>query len=181
MSDTAVAKHGGTGWGWLFTGGILVMLIGMFLLVYPAAATAAVTLFLGWFMIAAGVIGFVVSIVQRKDGGMWSGMILGALAAIAGALIAFNVVAGVMTLTMLFTLWLLVDGGIGVILSLVRRGAGWGWWFTSSLISLILGVMLLNAWPSSAIWLLGVYAGITFIVRGMMLMFLSFEVRRIGS
>ena len=46
------------------------------------------------------------------------------------------------TLTMVFTLWLLIDGGVGMVLSIVRRGPGWGWWFTSSTLSLILGVLL---------------------------------------
>jgi uncharacterized membrane protein HdeD (DUF308 family) len=179
MSDASVGKSS-TGWGWLLAGGIAIMLIGMFLLVYPAAATAAVTLFLGWFMLAAGVIGFVAAIVNRGDGGMWTGMLMGAVTAIAGGLIAFNVVAGALTLTMLFTLWLLIDGGIGTIMSIVRRGTGWGWWLASSLLSLVLGIMLLSAWPTTAIWLIGIYAGIVFIFRGMMLMFMSFEVRRLG-
>jgi len=182
MSDVAATTKttSGTGWGWMLTGGILTTLIGMFLLVYPAAATVGVTLFLGWLMIAAGVVGFVVAIMNREDGGMWTGMLLGAIAAIAGALIAFNVLAGAMTLTFLFTLWLLADGIVGTVLSIVRRSPGWGWWLTSSLISLLLGIMLISAWPTSSIWLIGIYAGITFIFRGMMLTFLSFEVRRLG-
>jgi uncharacterized membrane protein HdeD (DUF308 family) len=165
----------------MLTGGILTMLIGMFLLVYPAAGTVGVTLFLGWFMIAAGVIGFVTSITNRDDGGMWGGMLLGVLAVVAGVLFAFNVVAGAMTLTMLFTLWLLADGIVGIVASIARRGTGWGWWFMSSLISLVLGVMLISAWPTSSIWLIGIYAGITFVFRGMMLMFLSFEMRRLRA
>ena len=139
------------------------------------------TLFLGWLMIGIGVVGFVMSILHRAEGGMWTGMILSLITAIAGALLAFNVLAGVLTLTMVFTIWLLVDGGIGIIMSLVRRESGWGWWLTSSILSLLLGILLLNAWPSSAIWLIGIYAGITFIFRGMMLTFLSFEAKRLKA
>lgn len=181
MADAVAKSKGGTGWGWLLTGGIAVTLIGMFLLAYPVAATAAVTLFLGWMMMAIGVVGFIAAIMNRAEGGMWTGMILGALTAIAGGLLAFNVLAGTLTLTMVFTLWLLIDGGVGMVLSIVRRGPGWGWWFTSSTLSLILGVLLLNAWPTSAMWVLGIYAGIAFIFRGMMMVFMSFEVKRLGA
>lgn len=183
MSDAAAVTKSGSssGWGWMLTGGILMTLIGMFLLVYPAAGTVGVTLFLGWFLIATGVIEFVVAITHRAEGGMWSGMLLGILAVVVGVLFAFNVIAGAMTLTMLFTLWLLADGALGILLSIVRRGTGWGWWLFSSLISLALGLMLLSAWPTSAIWVIGIYAGIMFVFRGMMLMFISFGVRRLGS
>jgi uncharacterized membrane protein HdeD (DUF308 family) len=181
MADTVAGVKASKGWGWLLAGGVATTLIGMFLLVYPAAATAGVTLFLGWTMLIVGIVGFIGAIVNRADGGMWTGMILGLLTAVAGGFFAFNVLAGVLTLTMLFTIWLLVDGAVGIVASIFRRGTGWGWWFTSSLLSLVLGIMLLNAWPSSAIWLLGVYAGITFVFRGLMLTFVSFEVRRLGK
>lgn len=181
MADSVAGVKSSSGWGWVLAAGIAMLFAGMFMLVYPPAASLAVTMVLGWMMIAVGVIGFIGAIMNRAEGGLWTGMLLGVLMAVAGGLIAFNVLAGTVTLTLLFTIWLLVDGIVGSVMSIVRRGSGWGWWLTSSLLSLVLGLMLLSAWPAATLWLIGVYAGIMFLFRGMMMIVLAFEVKRIGA
>ncbi len=168
-------------WGLMLAAGIGTGLLGGFMLVYPTAASIGVTLVLGWVMLVAGVLGIVGAIAQRGDGGMWTGLILGLLTAIAGLLLATNVLVGTLTLTMLFALWLVADGIVGTAASIARRGVGWGWWLASSLVSLMLGVMLLSAFPTSALWILGTYAGIVMLFRGMVLVVLSLEVRRISG
>lgn len=181
MADSVANVRPGVGWGWVLTAGIVTTIAGIFMLVYPVAASASVTLVLGWVLMIYGVFQFISSIMNRAEGGMWIGMLLGVLALVSGGLLAFNVLAGTITLTLLFTCWLLADGVVGTIMSIAQRGPGWGWWLTSSLISLVLGIMLISAFPSTSLWLVGVYAGVVFLFRGVMLTFLSFEVKRVNA
>lgn len=164
-------------WGWLLFAGIATSLIGLVLLTFPAAATLAVTLFAGWAFIFAGLFGLVGAIADRADGGLWTGLILGVLEVVLGGFLLFNPLAGTLTLTMVFIIWLLADGVAGTLLSIVRRGAHWGWWLVSSLISLGLGVLLLVGFPTSAIWILGTYGGIVLLFRGLALTFIAFDLR----
>ncbi len=186
MSDSTIAsttagKPQGVGWGWLLAAGVFTTLISLFMFVYPAAASVAVTLFVGWSLLLAGVLGFVSGIVNRAAGGMWANIVLGLLSVAAGYFLAFNPLHGTVTLTMVFLFWLLADGVLGIVLSLSRRGHGWGWWFVSSLISLVLAFVLLGSMPLASIWILGLFAAITLLFRGMMLTTIAFEVRRLGS
>jgi len=45
--------------------------------------------------------------------------------------------------------------------------AGTGWVVLSGIASLILGGMLLSAWPSSGLWAIGLIVGIDFLLTGM--------------
>lgn len=172
MSDTALdtmASEVRTGGGWIATAGILVTLAGLFMLLFPVTASVSVTLFTGWALVFVGAVGCVAAIADRAAGGMWTGLILGVLAIVAGVMLAFNPLHGTVTLTMLLVIWLLVDGTVGTILSLMTRESHWGWWLASSLLSLLLGILLLGSLPQSAGWVLGTYVGIVLLLRGMAL------------
>lgn len=180
MSNTAVAEKKSSGWGWLFAGGIFLTLLGLALLMNPTAGSVAVTVWTGWLLMIGGVTIAIVSIANRKTGGMWLGIILGLIMAIAGGLLAFNALQGTIALTMLMAIWFVVDGTLGSIGSLIHRGPAWGWQFASGLLSLVVGIMLINNFPSTALWVLGVFGGIVLFMRGFVLMVLAFEVRRIA-
>ena len=73
MSESTVASttshdEPGIGWGWLLAAGIATVLISMFMFVYPAAASVAVTLFIGWSLLFAGVFGVASGIANRRSG-----------------------------------------------------------------------------------------------------------------
>lgn len=179
MAATATTQRAsnGWGWGWALLGGIVTVGAGLFMLVYPEWASMAVTLFAGWALMLAGFASVVAGIANRRAGGMWTSIILGLLALVAGAFLAFNLLAGTVTLTMVFVCWLIADGGAGIVLSLARREANWGWWFASSVVTLALGLLLLGAMPGASAAIIGIYAGIVLIVRGMTLAFLSLDLR----
>jgi len=181
MTDATIDTTGtrtGTGWGWLLASGIITVVTGMFMLTYPQMASLAVTLFVGWALMVVGIAGIVGGIVNRKSGGMWLTVLLGALTAVAGLMLAFNLLAGTVTLTMVFVIWLLADGIVGTLTSLVRRGKSWGWHLCASLVTLLLGIVLLQGMPMASATVLGVYAGIVLMFRGMTLTFIAFELRR---
>lgn len=181
MSDTALTPpapaHTPIRWGWSLVGGILVLLAGVFMLVFPVSASVTVTLLTGWALMFAGVVGFAGALIDRSGGGMLIGIVLSALAVIAGILITFNPLAGTLTLTMVFVYWLLIDGILGVVLSVIKRPDAWVLWLLSSLVSVVLGVILLGSMPLGAGFILGVYTGIVLMFRGMLMIGQSFVTR----
>ena len=42
----------------------------------------------------------------------------------------------------------------------------WGWSLASGIIDLVLGAMIWQEWPASALWVIGVFLGINLIFRG---------------
>lgn len=182
MSTTSTNNNApSSSWGVLFAGGIATSMAGMFMLVFPVAASVSVTMFAGWMLIFMGVFGCVGALTHRDGGGRITGLIMGIIAVVAGVMLAFNPLAGTLTLTMIIVLWLIIDGLAGIVLSLFRRGQGWGWWLLSSLFSLALGLILLETMPLGAAWIIGTYVGIVMLIRGMTLTAIAFEVRRLAK
>ncbi|HKF95973.1 MAG TPA: hypothetical protein VKB96_15550, partial [Gammaproteobacteria bacterium] len=50
---------------------------------------------------------------------------------------------------------------------------GRGWLIASGILGLIIGVLLLLGWPSTAMWAIGILAGINFIFTGIALLALA--------
>jgi len=48
----------------------------------------------------------------------------------------------------------------------------------NGIVTLILGILVLNRWPSSALWLIGLYVGISLLLNGIALLFTSLDLRR---
>lgn len=169
-------------WGWMLVLGVAMLLAGMFMLVYPFGASVAVTLVTGWVLIGAALVQLVTGIVGKSEGGklLWP-LILTFMYAVAGIVLVANPLAGTLTLTMVFTIWLFADGFVNAVYALSQREAGWVWLLVSALISVVLGVMLLNAWPTSALWVVGLFAGITLMIRGTTIIVMSGEVRRLSK
>ncbi len=167
--------------GWMVAGGAAIAIAGLFMLIFPVSASVSVTLMAGWALMFAGVVGFIGALTDRSGGGMLVAILLRVLAVVAGAMLVFNPLAGTVTLTMVFVYWLLADGILGTVLSIVNRGQAWGWWLASSLFSVVLALLLLGTMPLSAGWILGTYVGIVLLMRGMLLVGAGFAARSVQA
>jgi uncharacterized membrane protein HdeD (DUF308 family) len=138
-----------------------------------------VTLLTGVALLVGGITMVCVSIAAHGAGGItWVGVVLGSLLAICGFLLWSDVLAGTATLTAIVIIWLVVDGAVGTVMSIVRRHDGWGITLLGSVLSLLLGLLLWADWPSSAEWVLGVYAGLVLLLRGLSLAAAGMILRR---
>ena len=57
------------------------------------------------------------------------------------------------------------------------RYRNWGWVAFDGAVTLVLGIMLLIGWPTSALWFLGLALGVTMILRGWSYVMASFAMR----
>ncbi len=75
---------------------------------------------------------------------------------------------GLATLTMVLAIYFLANGITEIIAAFqIRPTQGWGFVLFSGIISALLALMILNQWPLSGVWAIGVLVGIQLIFAGM--------------
>lgn len=151
--------------GWDIALGILSVLAGIFALGHVALAGAISVLVLGWTILLGGVVLAISAIVGWKEPGRRWDLVFSALLVLLGLGFVRNPGVGLLTLTLLAGSLLLV-GGIVRIVAAFQPGAPRGLSLLSGAVTLLLGFMVLNQWPVSALWFLGTVLGIELILDG---------------
>ena len=154
-------SRAGTAWG------IVVLILGLLAVAMPFLTGVAVTLIIGFILIAAGVAEFVYTLKSRSFGEGFFRFLFGLFAVLAGLSLVGQPDAGLATITLFLAIWFFVDGIITLIQGFRWRPFdGWGWMVFSGIVSIILGVMIWRQFPVSAVWLVGVLVGIRLIFAG---------------
>ncbi len=167
MSTLGVRNHNNGGKTAL---GILLVLLGLITLASPFYTSLFSTYFLGWMLIVAGIAEFVYAFVS---GGLAKAILIifsSVLTVVLGAILIAYPLVSLATLTFFIGIFLLVIGGYRVLTSLIQRNDRWAWGVTSGVISFLLGILVLNHWPATALWVIGLFVGIEFITNGIVLM-----------
>ncbi len=154
-------------WRWFMGLGIALVLVGTVAVAVPAPFTLAITLVLGWVFIVAGAAQFIHAFKSKgwKDV-FWSALV-GVVYCLAGAMVLAHPIFSALSLTLLLACALLADGGVRAVMAFrMRAHKGWTWVLFSAGISILLGLMILGEWPSTAAWVLGVMVGISLIFNG---------------
>lgn len=167
-------------WRWLLGLGVVWIVLGVLAIAMPLAAGIALELVLGAVLLVGGISQTFHAFMNRAWDG-FAAQILGAvLAIVAGGLLLFFPMQGVITLTLLLGGFFVATGIIRVILGLQHRGlGGWGLLLASGVLGILIGILILAGWPSSALWAVGLLAGIELIFAGVSLSILGAALRRI--
>ncbi len=165
----------------IIAGGVATSLVALVLLFLPSFTSTAVTLITGICLMIGGGLLAVTAVATRDRGGMWTGLILGVVLLAAGLFLSTNLAEGTLALTTIAILWLLVDGVIGAVIAISRRPAGWGAMLFVSALAIILGALLWADLPSSSTWVLGIYAGLVLMGRGLTLVAGGMQLRELGE
>jgi membrane protein HdeD len=152
-----------TGWDIVF--GALAVIAGVIALAHVALASAISVLFLGWALLLGGAMLAVSAIVGWKDHQRRWDLPLGALLVLLGLGFVRNPGVGLLTLTLLAGSLLLV-GGVVRLIAAFQPSAPRGLLLFSGTVTLLLGLLVLNRWPVSALWFLGTVLGVELILDG---------------
>jgi uncharacterized membrane protein HdeD (DUF308 family) len=158
---------------WFKIYGVILILLGAVSIILPGIATLATTITVGWLLIAGGIFGLI-SVFQSgtSSPGFWWNLLTAIVCVLAGAVILFNPIRGVLTLTIILAAYLLATGVTKGFMAFHYRNAipkAWGWMLFSALIDIVLGVMIIAGLPGSAIWVLGLLVGINLLFTGVAL------------
>ncbi|WP_415355775.1 HdeD family acid-resistance protein [Halioglobus sp. Uisw_031] len=154
-------------WAWMLSLGIVMVILGVIGLGMTVLFNETVVMYFGFLLL----FGSGVQLMQAFRAEAWKGRVwhvLIALVYIVGGIIAVTepVIAG-MTLALLIAWTLIVIGVLRLVMALQMRGAaGWLWTLLGGALSVVLGVMIINEWPQSGLWVIGLFVAIEILFAG---------------
>jgi uncharacterized membrane protein HdeD (DUF308 family) len=160
----------------LITGILLIMLgtAGIFL---PGLMSLGTVIFVAWLLLTGGALWAVHTYKHNPTHVMdW---LKPALLFITGGLMVFNPASGVAAVGLLLAIYLLLDAyGSFALAQTIHPAKGWGWMTFNGVLSLLLALLFLIGWPSTSLWLVGLYVGISLLFDGWALVAIGWALRK---
>jgi uncharacterized membrane protein HdeD (DUF308 family) len=177
----AVLEEVGRKWMWFLILGIVLIALGAAALGHSWLATLASIVTLGWLLIFSGLSEAATAFWARKWGGLFQHLLFGLLAVIAGILLLKNPAMSAAGLTLILAAFFLVRGILRVIGAFTLRYPNWQWAVFDGALTTVLGGLIWAQWPTSGIWVIGVFVGIDFVSRGMAWVMFALGARKLSA
>jgi uncharacterized membrane protein HdeD (DUF308 family) len=165
-----------THWRLFLFEGVFFILLGLCAILIPQFFSVVIVIFLGWLIVVGGVTHVVRAIFFRAmpGFGLWLG--LGLLQLVVGYLLIADPIAGILTLTMMMTLFFALEGSLKIYMALIMRPMPhWQFVLFSGVTALAFAVIILAFWSETAHWLLGLFLGINMIMLGVAMVKMSLK------
>jgi uncharacterized membrane protein HdeD (DUF308 family) len=166
-------------WGWIAALGVVYLIAGFVALGSILMATVASVFLVGIMMIVAGV-AEIINAFQLKSWGkflIWA--LLGMLYIVAGFVTFENPLFAAAVLTLILGGALVASGLVRVFLALsMKRERPWVWLLASSVVTILLGLLILAHWPFSSVYILGLFLGLDLVMVGAAWIGFGFWLRR---
>ncbi len=161
--------------GWLIAGGFLSIFVGFSAIGSPLVFSFALAQILAIVALVSGVIALGLALFGKHTGHRVLEALSGIIRIAAGIVLLNCLTSSVLIITLIFAIFLIVEGIFVSVAALgMRAHAGWVWMLISGIASLVLGVMVYNRWPSDSAWVLGLFFGINLLFNGSSLLALGF-------
>ena len=183
MSDRSMPSTGydtgGTSWWGAMALGAVFVLAGFFVLGNVVLATVVSAIILGIVLLVVGGSEIVQAFYAPRWRGLFLRLLIGALYAIAGAILVYDPLRASVVLTLIFAIALVASG----LVRLVQAYQYWEWhgWLLllSGTFGIIAGLIILANWPLSGLWVLGLLVGIDLIIHGIWWIVLGSKTRNV--
>jgi uncharacterized membrane protein HdeD (DUF308 family) len=156
-------------WRLFLAEGIALSILGLAAIIVPLIAGLFATVFMGWLLLIAGIVGLVATLSARQAPGFGWSLLSALVAVIAGGVLLWNPLQGLVTLTYVLTAFFIVDGILIIILAIAHRrelSGKWEWMMVNGVIDLILAGIIIAALPSTLVWAFGLLVGIDMMFGG---------------
>jgi uncharacterized membrane protein HdeD (DUF308 family) len=172
-------RAGVPGFGFSIFLSILLILGGLLAILLAAETTIAVIIILAWMLMIGGVVQFIHAF-KSKGVGMTIWKIVVALAYfLTGLFLRFELGIGLAALTFALVFFFMIEGVTSLIAFFGGGKSGRSaWLLVNGVFTLLLGVLIWLHWPSSAMWIIGVFVGFNLLMNGMTRLMLTLAVRR---
>ena len=174
--SAAVKAH----WKAFLFEGILLAILGLAAIIVPPIASLAITIFLGWMFLIAGIGGLIITFWSRQMPGFWWSLISAALAVLAGLILLARPVQGVLTLTIVVGAYFLAEGVATIMYALEHRrelSERWLWLLIAGIFDVLISFMIISGLPGSAEWAIGLLVGINLLFGGATLIGMALAAR----
>ena len=146
--------------------GIGLMILGFLAIGSSFIATTLTVSVIGVLLMIGGA----TQIVNSLYAGRWSGFFLhfalGILYLVVGFMLLDAPILNAITLTFLLAGFFILAGLFRIVAALTTQLPGWGWALFNGLVTFMLGALIYRQWPSSGLWVIGLFVGIEMIFAG---------------
>ena len=174
-----VAKHN---WGWLLAMGILFVVLGTIGLGMTVALTLTSIIFLGAFLVVGGAFQLFYAFKDRKNRSgkeLTLNVLLALLYIIAGIWVMNNPAMASALTTAMIAGFLAALGVLRIMTAFEKKPEkGWGWLLAAGIASLILSLLIFLHWPSSALWVIGLFIAVEMIFHGWAYIIVALALRK---
>ena len=164
--------------GWTRSLGIIIVALGMIAVIVPLfVASVAIELIFAWLFLINGIVQAVYAFMSDEKIFLLP-LTLSLLSIITVIVLLIYPLTGMFTLTLILGVFIFLDGALQVIQAFqLRPLPKWGWVLVNGISNIILGIFIWSQWPFEAVWILGLFVGISLIFNGMTIITLSTPVR----
>lgn len=154
-------------WKALMAVGLLAIFIGCVAIVVPAVASVGTAIFIGWILVIAGAFLIAGAFAAQTIGSVVLRLLWALLTVIVGLWLIVEPHNGTLTLTLVLGIYFLFMGITRIAVAFAGRGQqGAGLVGLSGVAGLLIGILVLAEFPSSADWAIGLLVGIDLIFAG---------------
>jgi uncharacterized membrane protein HdeD (DUF308 family) len=171
----AVGRH----WGWTLAFGLVAVVTGLLVLVWPGRTVVVVAVLFGIQLIFAWIYRFVAALASDDESGGTRVLLalLGVLSFIVGLYALRHILVTVAALALLLGIFWIVNGAVEVFTAVAHRGLpARGWTIFTGALSVVAGIVVMSA-PGISLVTLAVVLGAWLIVLGALEIALAFRQR----
>lgn len=173
----------GSNWGWFLLWGIALIALGIFAISYATVTTLISVVLLGIVLTAVGVVMIIDTFTfwWRIWSGFFVHLVMALLYLSVGIMLIKGPVSSSISLTLLLAILYIVLGAFRIVYSLTFQLPRQGWRLFNGIITLLLGILILKAWPSSGLFIIGLFIGIDLLVAGWVYVMGAFAARSLAQ
>lgn len=153
-------------WGPFMLLGIGLMVLGALAICSTFFTTVLTVSIIGVLLMIGGVTQIVNSLYAGKWSGFFLHIALGILYLVVGFMLIDAPILNAITLTFLLAGFFILAGLFRVVAALTTQLPGWGWALFNGMVTFVLGALIYRQWPTSGLWVIGLFVGIEMILAG---------------
>jgi uncharacterized membrane protein HdeD (DUF308 family) len=165
--DPEVREGLARSWKGLMFIGVAAIVLGCVAILVPAVASVGTAIFIGWLLLIVGAFLVAAAFSAHSVGTLLWRMLWAVLTVIVGLWLIIEPHNGTLTLTFVLGVYFLFMGLTRITVAFIGRGQpNAGWIGLSGIAGLLIGILVLVKFPSSADWAIGLLVGIDLIFAG---------------
>ena len=165
--DPEVREGLARSWKALMFIGVAAIVLGCIAILVPAVASVGTAIFIGWVLLIVGAFLVAGAFSAHSVGTLLWRMLWAVLTVIVGLWLIIEPHNGTLTLTLVLGIYFLLMGLTRITVAFIGRGQpNAGWVGLSGVCGLLIGILVLAKFPSSADWAIGLLVGIDLIFAG---------------
>jgi len=181
--QSAVANSLRAHWRFFLAEGIILSILGILAIVVPPIATIAVEVLIGWLILLSGIVGLISTFRMRSAPGFWWSLLSAVIGIAAGVVLLAWPLSGALSLTLILTVFLVLEGVVSILYALEHKrelSGRWGMMLFSGVVDLFLAGIIFAGLPGTAAWAIGLLVGINLVFGGSALIAMALHARNIA-